>query len=123
MDVTAAVILAVFLIAVGATHFVLPAYFRSLVPSWIGPARLLVAISGAAEIVVGAVILLPSTRSAGAWAGAALITAYLASHLDAMRYARRGHPSVLLRPFGVAARLLVNLAYIGWAVAVALTAA
>lgn len=120
MDAIAAVILAVFLITVGITHFVFPGYFRSLVPTWIGPAGLLVAASGVAEIAAGTLILAPVTRSAGAWAAAGLISGYLASHLDAVRHARRGHPSVLLRPYGVAARLVINLGYIGWAVAVAL---
>ncbi|AQZ63489.1 hypothetical protein BKM31_20275 [[Actinomadura] parvosata subsp. kistnae] len=122
MNATAPVILAVFLLTTGAAHFAVPAYFRSLVPSWIGPAPLLVAATGVAEIAVGALILAPVTRGAGAWAAALLISAYLASHLDAVRHATPGHARVLLRPWAVAARLVVNLGYIGWAVAVALSA-
>ncbi|MGY0056325.1 MauE/DoxX family redox-associated membrane protein [Streptomyces sp. LZ34] len=114
-----AVVLSVFLMAVGVTHFAAPGYFRSLVPSWLDRAGPLVAASGAAEIVVGLLVLVPRSRAAGAWAAAGLITVYLVSHLDALRQARRGHPRVLLRPCGVAARLVVNLGYIGWAVAVA----
>ncbi|MEV4293225.1 hypothetical protein [Microbispora rosea] len=74
------------------------------------------------ELAVAALILAPATRTFGAWAAAALISGYLVSHLDAVRHARPGHPSVLLRPWGVSARLTVNLAYIGWAVVVALAA-
>lgn len=123
MDTTlAAVLLAAFLGTAGVAHFVFPSYFRSLVPSWIGRAGLLVAVTGLAEIAVGAVILAPSTRTVGAWAAAILISGYMASHLDAVRHARTGHPNVLLRPMGVAARVTVNLGYIGWAVVVALHA-
>ncbi|MBT2419361.1 hypothetical protein J7F01_32830 [Streptomyces sp. ISL-22] len=120
MDSIAAVALATFLLVVGLAHFAVPGWFRSLVPSWLGSAGVLVAASGAAEIVVGALVLVPRTRSAGAWAAAGLIAVYLVSHVDALRHARRGHERVLLRPFGVAARLVVNAGYLGWAVGVAL---
>ncbi|MEV4472362.1 hypothetical protein [Nonomuraea sp. NPDC049504] len=118
MDVIAAV-LAVFLGVTGVAHFVVPGYFRSLVPSWLGAAGLLVAVSGVAELVVGVFIAVPPTRAAGAWAAAALIGAYLISHLDAVRHARPRHTNVLLRPGVVAARLVVNVGYIGWALLVA----
>ncbi|MEX2980952.1 hypothetical protein [Streptomyces sp. C36] len=126
MHAIAAVALAVFLLAVGVAHFVFPRYFRSLVPSWIGPvgsAGPVVAVSGAAEIAVAALVLLPGSRTAGGWAAAVLVTAYLASHLDALRNARAGHPSPLRRPVGAAARLAVNLGHLGWALAVALAPA
>ncbi|MEU7900669.1 MauE/DoxX family redox-associated membrane protein [Nonomuraea sp. NPDC049152] len=118
----AAIALALFLVVVGTSHFVFPAYFRTLVPAWFPWAGPAVAGSGVAEIVVGVVLVVPGGRAAGGWAAAALITAYLASHLDALRHARPDRPRLLDRPIGVAARLVVNAAYIGWAVMVALTA-
>jgi len=123
MHVIAAVTLAIFLIAVGISHFLIPGYFRALVPPWIGRAGALVAVGGAAEIIVGTSVLTPHGRAPGGWAAAALITAYLTSHVDALRRARPDRPSLLERPVGAAARLVVNLFYIGWAVTVALTAA
>ncbi|TDC27591.1 hypothetical protein E1265_01485 [Streptomyces sp. 8K308] len=117
-----AIALAVFLITVGIAHFLVPGYFRTLVPSWLGLAGVLVAGSGAAEIVVGVLILTPRGRGAGGWAAAALITTYLPSHLDALYRARPGRPRRLERPVGAMARLVVNLLYVGWAVMVALTA-
>ncbi|MGW2417826.1 DoxX family protein [Streptomyces sp. NPDC001709] len=114
-----AIALAVFLIAVGIGHFLFPGYFRTLVPSWLGRAGLLVAAGGAAEIVVGAGILTPAGRTVGGWAAAALITGYLVCHLDALWRASRDRPRLLERPVGAAVRLAVNLVYIGWAVAVA----
>ncbi|MEU4929738.1 hypothetical protein AB0G54_25090 [Streptomyces yokosukanensis] len=123
MKATVAVALAVFLIAVGIGHFLLPGYFRTLVPPWLGRAGLLVVAGGVAEIVVGAVILAPAGRAVGAWAAAALITGYLVCHLDALWRASGDRPRLLERPVGAALRLAVNLVYIGWAVTVARGAA
>jgi uncharacterized membrane protein len=123
MHTIAAVGLAVFLVVTGVAHFVIPGYFRTLVPAWLGRARLLVAASGAAEIVVGALVLLPPSRSAGSWAAAALITGYLVSHVDALWHARADRPRMLERPVGAVARLVVNVVYITWAVTVARYAA
>ncbi|RJL32175.1 DoxX family protein [Bailinhaonella thermotolerans] len=124
MHAIATAALAVFLVAVGVTHFLAPRYFRSLVPTPLARhAGALVALSGVAEIVTGVLVAVPATRALGAWTAAALITGYLSSHLDAARHARRDHPSPLWRPYGVAGRVAVNLLYIAWAAGVALGAA
>ncbi|MFC8126049.1 MauE/DoxX family redox-associated membrane protein [Streptomyces sp. NPDC057302] len=123
MHAIAAVALAVFLVVTGIMHFLAPHYFRTLVPAWLPGDRLLVAVSGAAEIVVGALVLVPYSRSAGGWIAAALIACYLVSHADALRRARPDRPRPLERPTGAVARLAVNALYIGWAVAVAGSAA
>lgn len=134
MHAIAAVALAVFLVVTGIMHFLTPGYFRTLVPAWLGRQRLLVAVSGAAEVVVGALVLLPWSRTTGGWAAAALITCYLVSHVDALHHARPDRSRLALdharpdrtrlleRPAGAVARLLVNVLYIAWAVAVARSA-
>lgn len=122
MHAIASVALAVFLIVTGVMHFLSPGYFRTLVPVWLGRERLLVACSGAAEVVAGALVLLPGTRQAGGWAAAVLITCYLVSHGDALVRARPDRPRLLERPVGAVARLVVNVLYIAWAVAVATAA-
>ncbi|MGK5728810.1 DoxX family protein [Streptomyces sp. URMC 124] len=122
MDVIAGIALAVFLVSVGIAHFLVPGYFRALVPAWLGRPGTFVAVSGAAEIVVGALILTPGGRTVGGWAAAALISTYLTSHLDALCRARPDRPGRLHRPAGAVARLAVNVLYIGWSVAVAVTA-
>ncbi len=103
----------------GVTHFVVPDYFRSLVPSRLGRPGLIVTVSGAVEAAVGAPIVMPAGRAAGAWAAAG-ITVYPVA--ISTRHADRGHRNVLWRPAGTMARLAVNLAYTGWAVTVALAA-
>lgn len=119
MEVIAAAGLAVFLVATGVMHFLAPDYFRTLVPDWLRRPRLLVAASGAAEIVVGVLVLVPRTRAAGSLSAAVLVTCYLVSHVDALRRARPDRPRLLERPVGAGARLVVNVLYIVWAVAVA----
>lgn len=123
MHAIAAAGLAVFLVVTGIMHFLVPGYFRMLVPAWLRRERLLVAVTGAAEAVVGALVLVPCTRPAGGWAAAVLIACYLVSHVDALRRARRDRPRLLERPVGAVARLVVNVLYIAWAVAVAGSAA
>ncbi|MBM7169452.1 hypothetical protein JQK87_13710 [Streptomyces sp. G44] len=119
MHAIASVALAVFLIVTGVAHFLAPGYFRTLVPAWLPRERLLVAVSGAAEVVVGALVLVPCGRRAGGWSAAVLISCYLTSHVDALRRARPDRPRLLERPAGAAARLVTNVLYIAWAVAVA----
>ncbi|MGW0846014.1 DoxX family protein [Streptomyces sp. NPDC002787] len=119
MEVIAAAGLAVFLVATGVMHFLAPDYFRTLIPAWLRRPRLLVAGSGAAEIVVGVLVLVPRTRAAGSLSAAVLVTCYLVSHVDALRRARPDRPRLLERPVGAGARLVVNVLYIMWAVAVA----
>lgn len=118
MTTVAALLLGVFLVAVGISHFLVPRYYRTLVPDWMPHPRGVVAASGAAEVAIGLLVLAPSTRALGAWAAAGLITAYLVSHVDAARTASTGNARILDRPAGVVARLVVNLGYIGWAVVV-----
>ncbi|MQS16086.1 hypothetical protein F7Q99_28560 [Streptomyces kaniharaensis] len=119
MNRIAAVSLGIFLLAAGVAHLLVPGYFRTLIPRWLTRPALLVAATGAAEIVVGVVVLTPRWRAAGGWSAAALISAYLVSHLDALRSARAHRARFLERPVGVAARLVVNLLYICWSVMVA----
>ncbi|MGW0883039.1 hypothetical protein [Streptomyces sp. NPDC002671] len=119
MHASAAVALAVFLAVTGVMHFLAPGYFRTLVPVWLRRKRLLVAATGAAEVMVGALVLVPCSRPVGGWAAAILITCYQVSHMDALRRARPDRPRLLERPIGAVARLVVNVLYIAWAVAVA----
>ncbi|MFI6056166.1 hypothetical protein ACIBCO_39645 [Streptomyces violascens] len=100
-------------------HVLTPGYFRTLVPAWLGRERLLVAVTGAAEVVVGALLPVPCSRPVGSWATAFLITCYQVSHVDVLRRARQDRSRLLERPVGAVARLVVDVLYIVWAVAVA----
>lgn len=122
MPTFAALALAVFLIVAGIAHFVAPGYFRTLVPDWLPAPGAFVAASGGTDIMTGALVLVPGTRAVGGWVAAALITAFLISHIDALRQASTSRQRFIDRPAGVALRLVVNGAYIAWAVTVALSA-
>ncbi|GAA1119788.1 hypothetical protein [Nocardiopsis composta] len=117
----AAVVFGCFLGAVGLGHFAFRRYFRSLIPGRLAPAAtLLVLVSGLAEILLAALLFIPETRSIAAWGAAALITGYMVSHVDALVRADRNAPRLLDRPAGAVARIVVNLFYIAWAVAIAI---
>ncbi|MFI0454330.1 hypothetical protein [Actinomadura sp. 6N118] len=120
MESIAAYVLGFFLLVVGSTHWLVPRYYLRLVPAWTPYPRYLVALSGAAEVIIGVLVLLPGTRSPAAWAAAALITGYLVSHIDALVRADAAKPWILDRPAGAAARIVVNAGYIAFAVVVAM---
>jgi uncharacterized membrane protein len=67
--------LATLLVGMGILHFAVPGTFERLVPPFLGRARLLVLVSGAAEVVFGAALLPARTRRAGAWGAAATLVA------------------------------------------------
>jgi uncharacterized membrane protein len=117
-DDPAAWTLAAFMVVSGVTHFTSPGYYRGLVPSWVPARSAVVAVSGLADVAVGVLIAVPVTRRAGGRATAALITTYLPAHLEPLRH-RRTAQRASDRPLGVAARVVVNLGYVAWAVAVA----
>ncbi len=67
--------LAALLMGMGILHLAMPGLFERLVPRWLGPARLWVAVSGAAELVCGAGLLPTRTRRIAAWGAAATLVA------------------------------------------------
>jgi uncharacterized membrane protein len=121
MNSTVAVALAAFLIVNGVAHFVRPDYVRRMVPSWLGRARLLVTAGGVALITDSVLLLAPRSRAAGGWIAAAMISVFLVAHLDGLARVVAERPR---RARGLASatdKVLLNFAYIGWAVAVATT--
>lgn len=63
------------MIAVGVLHFVTPTPFERIVPPWLPAARALVFLSGAAEIALGAGVIVERTRR---WAALGLVALYIA---------------------------------------------
>ena len=115
MHTFARVGLGIFLIVTGVSHFLAPRYFKVLVPAALPRPGLLVALSGAAEIVIGALLLIPRTREAAGWAAAALLTGYLLSWIDRVRLASPNHRSLWHRRRGAIAGVAVNALYLAWA--------
>jgi uncharacterized membrane protein len=69
------VILACLFIAAGVMHFVIPDVYARIVPPALPLRRVLVLISGIAEILGGVGLLVPLTQRAAAWSLAVLLVA------------------------------------------------
>jgi uncharacterized membrane protein len=67
--------LGLFFVAAGTLHFIVPAYYRSIVPSYLPSPAVLVAVSGVAEIAGGLGLLVPRLREV---AGVGLIVLLIA---------------------------------------------
>lgn len=77
-----AVAFGVFLGAAGITHFTNPTFFDEIVPPWLPPSeRFWTYLSGVAELIVAAMLLLPRWRRRGAFAAVALLIAVYPANL------------------------------------------
>lgn len=70
-------LVAALFVAAGLAHFVMPAFFEAIVPPWLPrwlpSPRVLVYLSGAAELAGGLGVLVPSVRVAAGWGLLALL--------------------------------------------------
>ncbi len=65
--------LAALMVGAGVLHFVIPKFYEELIPGWLGNRRAWVYGSGVAELICGAMLVVPRTRRLGAWATLALL--------------------------------------------------
>src|SRR6056297_2846559 len=72
-------------IGAGTMHFVRPDLFEAVVPDWFPSPRFANVASGAAEIVLGALVLPRATRRPAIWALVALIVVVTPAHVDMAR--------------------------------------
>ena len=81
-------VLAIFMIGAGAMHFVNPAFFLKIMPPYLPFHKELVLISGACEILLGVLLLVPEYSLLAGWGIVALMIAvfpanvYLYQHQD-----------------------------------------
>ncbi|KAA0080170.1 hypothetical protein CIW52_25665 [Mycolicibacterium sp. P9-64] len=76
----------VWLVGMGALHFVAPKPFDGIVPTELpGDARFYTLASGVAEAATGALILVPRTRRIGALAAIALFVAVFPANVNCIR--------------------------------------
>lgn len=57
----------------GTIHLVRPKVYEQIVPSWVPAAHEVVLVSGVAELVLAAGLVLPATRKPAGWGSAALL--------------------------------------------------
>jgi len=75
-------------IAAGAMHFVVPAYYQAIVPSYLPAPAALVAVSGVAEIAGGIGLLIPWLRPAAGIGLIALLVAVFPANVEMLRLYR-----------------------------------
>jgi len=69
-------------IAAGTNHFLNPAFYEQMIPSYLPSPKLLNIVSGIAEIGLGALLLWPSTSQLAAWGLIALLVAIFPANLQ-----------------------------------------
>lgn len=75
-------LLGIAFIVAGALHVVHPRPYVRIVPEWLPAPELLVAVSGAAEVLGGIGLLVPSARRGAALGLVALLVAVFPANLD-----------------------------------------
>ena len=91
-------------------HFWHPATYLRIMPPALPAPRLLVALSGAAEVVGGLGLLLPATRRAAAWGLLALLVAVFPANV----YMLRLHEQLHLPAWALWARLPLQPLLMWW---------
>jgi uncharacterized membrane protein len=100
-------------IAAGAMHFVRPDMYARIVPPGLGPPRLLVAISGIAEIAGGVGVLVPRLRRPAGWGLIALLVCVFPANLY-MAFAADRFRDVPGAPWSLWLRLPLQPLLIAW---------
>lgn len=95
-------LIAVFFVGAGANHFLNPAPYLSMMPSYLPWPRELVWISGVAEILGGIAVLVPSVKTLAGWGLIVLLVAVFPANLNV---AMSGWPGVNLPGWALWARL------------------
>ena len=72
---TVVYLMGAFYVLAGISHFTQPGFFRQIVPPALPAPDLLVVLSGVTEIVLGVLVMVPSTRRMAAWGIIALLIA------------------------------------------------
>jgi uncharacterized membrane protein len=108
------VVLTVAMVTVGVLHFVKPAEFAAIVPSYLPAPFALVYISGIAEIAGGLGLILERTRRAAGWGLIALYIAVFPANINkAVNHLSLGDQPV--PPIFLWLRLPLQAVFIAWA--------
>jgi uncharacterized membrane protein len=106
--------LTVFMVGAGINHFLVPATYVAMVPTWLPAPALLVQVSGVAEILGGLGLILPATRRLAAWGLIALLVAVFPANVHiAMNHLPLGDH--VLPAWALWGRLPLQVVMIAWA--------
>ncbi len=79
-------LMAAFYVAAGLNHFVHPSFYLPMIPPSLPSPLGIVYVSGAAEVILGALVLLPSTRAIAAWGLVLLLIAVFPANVHIALY-------------------------------------
>jgi len=79
-------VMAAFYVFAGVMHFVRPEFYRPLMPPYLPWHGFLIFLSGVAEVVLGAAVLVPSLRTIAAWGIILLLIAIFPANLHVALY-------------------------------------
>jgi uncharacterized membrane protein len=101
-----------FFIAAGANHFLNPDFYIRMMPSYLSWHAELVAISGIAEVLLGATLLVPRFQVMAAWGLIALLIAVFPANLNMALHADQFGT---VSPLALWLRLPIQALLIAWA--------
>ncbi len=108
--------LAALMMGAGVSHFAVPEAYERIVPRWLGNPRAAVLASGAAEVAAGALLALPATRRAGAWATVVVLVAVFPANVQmALDGGIAGAGFPLASPVAAWLRLPLQVPLVVWA--------
>ncbi|MEO6612888.1 MAG: MauE/DoxX family redox-associated membrane protein [Chitinophagaceae bacterium] len=106
-------LMAVFYFLAGINHFVNPFFYKKIMPGWLPSHALLIYTSGAAEIILGLLLLPLSTRKWAAWGIILLLVAVFPANIQMMlNYHDQHHPYYWATVLRLALQPL--LIYLAW---------
>lgn len=98
-------------ILAGINHFISPGFYTKMIRDFLPYASALVIISGIAEILCGAGVMVPATRIMAAWGTIVLLVAIFPANIYMAMHAERWH----LPLWGLLLRLPMQFLLIWWA--------
>jgi uncharacterized membrane protein len=108
-------VLSAVMVAAGVLHFLRPAFFVQIVPSYLPDPGLLVAVSGLFELLGGIGLLVPFSRR---WSSYGLIALYVAVFPANLNMAMHADRFAQFPAMALWIRLPLQVVLIGWAWAV-----
>lgn len=106
--------LALFFIAAGVNHFLMPEIYLGMMPPWVPAPHAANAISGVAEILGGLGVLIPATRRWAGWGLLALLVAVFPANVHVALEGRM--PGTSLSPAVLWLRLPFQAVFAAWIV-------
>ena len=106
------VLLAAAFVGAGVLHFVKPRLFEAIVPPSLPAPRLLVYVSGVAEVAGGLGLLVPALRPLAGWGLAVLLVAVFPANVHMVRQSQRFRR--VAPRWALLARLPLQLVLIAW---------